>query len=181
MARKCQIPAADIDASLRSYLDATDERVEDLLLSRIICEEVDPIIRRTLSYKFRPSFGHPKTSHSRAEIEEVYHDVRLHLLKKLRNVKQDPFNHPVSKLQSYISTAAQHLCDEYLRRKYPFRRQLKDAIRYHLTSRSELALWKTTNNGWLAGLATWQREGTPSLAEGDAEQRQALLVNLDKT
>ena len=181
MARKCQIPAADIDASLRSYLDATDERVEELLLSRIICEEVDPIIRRTLRYKFRSSFSHPETSDSRAEIEEVYHDIRLHLLKKLRHLKQDPFNHPVSKLQSYISTTAQHLCDEYLRRKYPFRRQLKDAIRYHLTSLPELALWKTTTNGWLAGLATWQREGTPSLAEGDAEQRQALLVNLDKT
>lgn len=182
MDKEVSVPNADIDASLRSYLEATDERVEELLLSRIICEEVDPIIRRTLNYKFRSSFGHLETSHSRAEIEEVYHDIRLHLLKKLRDLKHDPFSQPVSKLQSYISTTAQHICDEYLRRKYPFRRQLKDTIRYHLKSHPEWALWKTTDNRWLAGLSAWQGEGAPSVAGADSEElHQALLVNLDKT
>jgi DNA-directed RNA polymerase specialized sigma24 family protein len=181
MARKRQIPAADIDASLRSYLDATDERVEELLLSRIICEEVDPIIRRALRYKFHSSLNSLETSRSHAEIEEIYHDIRLHLLKKLRDLKQPPFDHPISNLESYISTTAQHVCNEYLRRKYPFRRQLKDTIRYHLTSHPELALWKTTDNKWLAGLATWQGEAAPSSAETDTEPHQALLANLDET
>lgn len=181
MARKCQITAADIDASLRSYLDATDEKVEDLLLSKIICEEVDPIIRRTLRYKFYSSFNSLETSHSRTEIEEIYHDIRLHLLKKLRDLKRAPFDHPVSKLQSYISTTAQHVCDEYLRRKYPFRRQLNDTIRYHLTSHPELALWKTADNRWVAGLAAWQGEAAPSSIEAEAESHQALLAKLDES
>jgi DNA-directed RNA polymerase specialized sigma24 family protein len=179
MARKRQIPAADIDASLRSFLDATDEGVEELLLSRIICEEVDPIIRRALRYKFHTSLNNLETSRSHAEIEEIYHDIRLHLLKKLRDLKQAPFDHPISKLESYISTTAQHVCNEYLRRKYPFRRQLKDTIRYHLTSHPELALWKTMDNRWLAGLAIWRGEAAPSSAEADTEPHQALLANLD--
>jgi hypothetical protein len=162
-------------------LDATDESSEEELLSRIICEEVDPIIKRVLRYKFRSSFSHPETSHSRAEVEEIYHDVRLHLLKKLRDLKQAPFKHPVSNLQSYIFTTAQHICDEHLRRKYPFRRQLKDTIRYHLTSHPELALWKATDGSWLAGLAAWQGDGVHSLVEAEAERREALLSNLDET
>lgn len=174
------IPKADIDASLRSYLDATDERVEERLLTKIICEEVDPIIRRALRYKFRSSFSRLETSHSRAEIEELYHDIRLNLLKKLRDLKEAPFNNPISNLQSYISTTAQHLCDEYLRRKYPFRRQLKDTIRYYLMSNPEFALWKANDNRWLAGLAAWKDEGASSFAEPDAEPQQALPGDLEE-
>jgi DNA-directed RNA polymerase specialized sigma24 family protein len=175
------IPTADIDATLRSYLEATDERVEELLLSRIICEEVDPIIKRALKYKLRSSFNHPEASYDHAEIEEVYHDIRLSLLKKLRDLKQAPFNHPISNLQSYISTTAQHICNEYLRRKYPYRRQLKDTVCYHLTNHPEFALWKATGNTRLAGLAAWKSNDVNACAEPDAQFNQALLVELEES
>ena len=127
-----------------------------MALARLAAEQIEPTVRPILGYKLEFYLGGFELNQRRAEIEEVYHDVQLRLLKRLRVLKQDPTDKPISNLHNYVATIARNTCDEYLRRKYPLRRDLKDKVRYHLTSHSEFALWKDTEHTWLAGLAAWQ-------------------------
>ena len=132
--------SATIDVSLLSFLNSADEREEELLLTRLISEYADPTVRRVLRNKLKFYSNHDAAKYSNLELEEIYYDVQLHLLQKLRDLKRDPSHLPVSNLQSYITSIAHHRCDEYLRHKYPSRRRLKDRIRYKLTMQQEFRL-----------------------------------------
>lgn len=126
-----------------------------MLLARLSTEQVDPIVRRILGYRLQFNPHRREVNQWGSDIEEVYHDVQLRLLKRLRALKQDPSDKPITNLHSYVATIARNTCDEYLRRKYPLRRGLKDRIRYCLINHSEFTLWDT-EHGWFAGLAGWE-------------------------
>lgn len=144
-----------IDPLLLPFLTASDASEEGFLLARLNAEQVDPTVRPILGYRLQLNLHPGEFIQCGSDIEEVYHDVQLRLLKRLRALKQDPTDRPITNLHSYVATIARNTCDEYLRRKYPLRRGLKDRIRYCLINHSEFALWDT-EHGWLAGLAGWE-------------------------
>ena len=147
-----------VDSLLLPFLLASDEREEEIVLARLISEHVEPIVEKTIRYKLQFYFtGIPGD----VDIEEVFYETRLNLLKRLRALKKGSANIPVSNLNSYVTTATRHACDEYLRRKHPKRRHLKDKIRYHLSTHAGLALWET-KLGWMAGLASWDKRDSPN-------------------
>jgi DNA-directed RNA polymerase specialized sigma24 family protein len=113
-------------------------------LARLNAEEIEPTIRRSLGYKL--GFARP-------ELEELYNDIQLRLLKRLRALKQDPAANQIVNLRGYVATVTRNTCDEYLRQRYPLRRSLRDKVRRHLLSHNELALWEDTEHNWLAGLS----------------------------
>ena len=150
------------DSLLLPFLLATNEREEEIVLSRLISEHVEPVVEKTIRYKLKFYFtGTPGD----VDIEEIFYETRLNLLKRIRSLKNGSEQTSVSNLQSYVAAATRHACDEYLRRKHPNRRQLKDKIRYHLSAHDDFALWET-KQGWVAGLASWPDE-TASVALPD--------------
>ncbi len=155
---KEQAASLNIDVLLLPFLEATTETEEELLLVQLLNEHINPIVRQILRYKLQWDFNQREESYRNQDIEEVYNEIQLHLLKRLRKLKSQPGDKAITNLRSYVATTARNACDEYLRRKYPQRRNLKDKIRYCLTSRKELALWEEAGTGWLAGLADWERE-----------------------
>lgn len=172
--------SAAIDVSLLSFLRSADEREEELLLTRLISEYADPTVRRVLRNKLKFYSNHDAAKYSNPDLEEIYYDVQLHLLQKLRDLKRDPSHRPVSNLQSYITSIAHHRCDEYLRHKYPARRRLKDRVRYQLTIQQEFRLWENKEIGWLAGLSTWGEAQCEGLKEFDAQSNGSLLKTLSE-
>ena len=163
-----------IDASLLSFLNSADEREEEQQLLQLISEHADPTVRRVIWYKLKsytpssaPWFGNP-------DVEEIYHDIQLHLLKRFRDIKRDPSLLPITNLRSYITSIAHHICDDYLRRKYPFRHHLKGKVRYHLISHQEFRLSETREREWLAGLAAWGEECFEGLKEFKAKSDSLL-------
>lgn len=157
--------ATQTDELLLPFLAAGDETEEEAALMELVTAHVAPVVRRTLGRKlqFYASPGARRPAHPDAE--EVYHDVQLQLLRRLRALKADPVGKPITNLLGYVAVVTSVACDEYLRRKYPRRRHLKDKLRYQLTTRAEFALWESAEGVWLAGLAGWAGRAAPSLPD----------------
>lgn len=150
------VSASQIDPSLLRFLAADDALEEGAELARLNAEQIEPIIKRGLGYKLR--FYRPQGDQSllRPEFEEIYNDIQLRLIKRLRELKQDPARKQIVNLRGYVATVTRNTCDDYLRHRYPLRRSLKDKVRRHLLSRAEFALWENAEHNWLAGLSGWQ-------------------------
>ena len=156
------VTASQVDPSLLPFLEASNALEEAAALARLNAEEIEPTIRRGLGYKL---------GFSRPELEELYNDIQLRLLKRLRALKQDPAGNQIVNLRGYVATVTRNTCDEYLRQLYPLRRSLRDKIRRHLLSHSEFGLWENAEQNWLAGLAAWRDR---NLSEEPGELRERL-------
>jgi RNA polymerase sigma factor (sigma-70 family) len=163
------LTASQIDPSLIPFLDASNAPEEAAALARLNAEQIEPTIRRGLGYKLR--FYRPQSGQNlRPEFEEIYNDVQLRLLKRLRALKEDPTQNQIANLRGYVATVTRNTCDEYLRQRYPLRRSLKDKVRRHLLTHNEFALWEDREHNWLAGLSGSEKLGRP-LNDGDLRER----------
>jgi hypothetical protein len=153
---KAQARSTEIDDLLLPFLKATTREDEELVLSQLLEEHINPVIRQILRLKMQWFINPRENSYRDLEVDETYHEIQLHLLRRLLDFKREPEEKSLADLRGYVAAAARNACDEYLRRKFPQRRKLKDKIRYYLTSRDGLALWKEGDKGWLSGLAEWE-------------------------
>jgi RNA polymerase sigma factor (sigma-70 family) len=172
---KAQVSPAEIDILLLPFLQAAAKEDEELLLSRLFEEHINPVIRQILRLKMQWYFDPGQGGYRDPDMDEAYHEIQLHLLRRLLDFKRHPDDKSLTNLRSYVAASARNACDEYLRRKFPQRRKLKDKIRYCLTSRAGLALWKEGNRGWLSGLAEW--EGAAQVAV-DTQPLSVLMETL---
>ena len=168
------VTASQIDPSLLPFLDATNAPEEAAALARLNAEQIEPVIRRGLGYKLRIYGAQSEQNLHRPEFDEIYNDIQLRLLKRLRALKQDPAQNQIVNLRGYVATVTRNACDEYLRQRYPLRRSLKDKIRRHLLSNGELALWEDTEHNWFAGLSGWRNRDSVS----NDELRERLHTDL---
>ena len=83
------VTASQIDPSLLDFLDASNALEEAAALARLNAE-LEPVIRRGLGYKLRFYRRQGDQDLERPEFEEIYNDIQLRLLKRLRALKQDP-------------------------------------------------------------------------------------------
>ncbi|HEX2271611.1 MAG TPA: hypothetical protein VHH35_18845 [Pyrinomonadaceae bacterium] len=168
------VTASQIDPSLLPFLTANDAQEEAVALARLNTEQIEPIVRRGIRYKLRFYRPHAELNLHRPEFEEIYNDVQVRLLKRLRDLKEYPEVNQIANLGSYVATVTRNTCDEYFRQKYPLRRSLKDKVRRHLLTSSEFALWEDADHNWLAGFSHWpNRNGQASGLTG-AELREQL-------
>ena len=168
------VTASQLDPSLLPFLDASNAPEEAAALARLNAEQIEPIIRRGLGYKLRFHRHHGEQNLQRPEFEEIYNDIQLRLLKRLRALKEDPAQNQIANLRGYVASVTRHTCDEYLRQRYPLRRSLKDKIRRHLLSHTEFTLWEDAEHDWLAGLSGWQNLDQEKLRRNGAELQERL-------
>lgn len=161
---------SQIDPLLLPFLESAGDMEEVSLLTRLIHEHADPVIRQILSHKLQFYFSRNEMRSQNPDVEEIRSDIHLCLLKRLRELKGDPSARPVSNLRGYIAAIARNSCDGYLRRKYPGRRRLKDKVRYCLSSKSEFALWEDAEFGSVCGLAEWKSKGAAAFTHPGPRQ-----------
>ena len=159
------VTASQMDPSLLPFLDATNEPEEAAALARLNAEEIEPTIRRGLGYKLRFHGPQGVPNLQRPEFDEIYNDIQLRLLQRLRALKQDPAQNQIANLRGYVARVTRNTCDEYLRQRHPLRRSLRDKVRRHLQTNAEFALWEDTEHNWLAGLSGWQNTGRDNKEE----------------
>lgn len=148
------VTASQIDPSLFPFLAASNASEEAAALARLNAEQIEPTIRRGLGYKLR-FYPSQSEQNLRPEFEEIYNDIQLRLLKRLRALKVNPERNQIVNLRGYVATVTRNTCDDYLRQRYPLRRSLRDKVRHHLLTHAEFALWKYTEHNWFAGLSDW--------------------------
>lgn len=139
--------AGKSDELLRSFLQATDEAESQGLMARLINEQADPLIKEIIAYKLRPSFD---GANDAQESEDVYNNVLMSLLKRLRLAKQQPENQVINNFRGYVATITYNACANLLREKYPQRHILKNRLRYFLTHEAGFALWERQPREWLS-------------------------------
>ncbi|HKQ52406.1 MAG TPA: hypothetical protein VJT74_08565 [Pyrinomonadaceae bacterium] len=158
---KAQAASQAVDILLLPFLEATTAEEEESILLRLLDEHINPVVAQILRHKLQPHPGQREGGYRSQEIEEAQHEIQLQLLKRLRQFKSRPDDKAIANLRSYVAAAARNACDEYLRRKFPQRRNLKDKVRYCLTTRPELALWEEVGKGLVSGLAEWREPARP--------------------
>jgi DNA-directed RNA polymerase specialized sigma24 family protein len=167
--------AGKSDELLRAFLQATDEAESQSLMTCLINEHADPLIKEIIAFKMRASF---EGANDVQESEDVYNNVLMSLLKRLRLARQQPENHTINNFRGYVATITYNACANLLREKYPQRHILKNRLRYFLTHEAGFALWEGQPREWLCGFDGWQSTGRPPVG---AAQLHSLRDSLAKT
>ncbi|HJQ71050.1 MAG TPA: sigma-70 family RNA polymerase sigma factor [Blastocatellia bacterium] len=155
-----------IDHLLLPLLGAGDEARSQSLLSDLVYEHAEPIIRSIVKYKLRLVYD-ARYSGQAQEAEDICGNAILGLLARLREFQADPQHKAISSFRNYAATVAHNAFHEYLRSKYPQRYSLKNRLRYVFSHHRELALWEGENEELLCGLAGWQAEGRGPASLGE--------------
>jgi RNA polymerase sigma factor (sigma-70 family) len=146
-----------LDPLLDSYTNCDEEAASGQLLQDLVetaRPTVESVVRRRLVFS---------RSAEAQDREDVCGEVVLGLLRRLRAFRDGENTIPIESFSGYVAAAAHHACDEYLRRKYPQRRSLRNKLRYILSTEPRFAIWESEGSqgqDWLCGLKTWQVQGS---------------------
>lgn len=173
---KAPSDVSKVDALLLPFLEASTTEEEEDQLTNLINEHISPLITQILRHKLPTHLEQKKENHRNQDLEEVRHEIQLHLLKRIYDLKSHAAIKPVVNLRSYVAATARNACDEYIRRKFPQRRNLRDHIRYCLLTNDDLVLWKGDGQGWLSGLSAWNKHSKPALSSIASESKSELLL-----
>ena len=145
-----------IDAQLLPYVHATSEADSDRLLSALVSECIEPVIKNVIRSKLHVYFDHAGRASHDPDAEDLYSETLVQLLARLKECKDSPNDKSIGNLRSYVAVTSYHTCYEYLRLKYPQRHNLKNKLRYLLTHQPSLALWETETGNLLGGFSQWR-------------------------
>jgi len=145
-----------MDSLLDAYLASGGEDTEKLL-ENLLVAEAEPRIRKVVLRKLGPECP---------DLEDVCADVLVETAAQLRAWKEQSDPRRIGSFADYVATCSFNAASEYLRRKYPRWRRLRDRVHYLLRHDSRFAVWQSAR-GWLGGLARWKGQNsvapTPSL------------------
>jgi RNA polymerase sigma factor (sigma-70 family) len=178
--------AQQIDHLLVPFLHATEESQQ--VLEHLVSERAEPIVKSIIRHKLRIFFNRAGERGQEQEAEDVYGDVIVQLLERLREFKSSPVAKAIGNFRSFVAVITYNVCYEYLRRKHPQRHSLKNKLRYFLTNQDGFALWQNENKQWLCGFRAWQQRSrtepihrlldTPEAIEQAGLSRDASRWNL---
>jgi DNA-directed RNA polymerase specialized sigma24 family protein len=145
-----------IDAKLLPYIHATGEADSDRLLSALVSEYIEPVVKQVIRSKLRVYYDHEGRASYDPDAEDLYSETLLQLLARLKECKASPEEKSIGNLRSYVAVISYNTCYEYLRLKYPQRHNLKNKLRYLLTHQPGLALWENESGALLSGFSKWR-------------------------
>lgn len=149
---------AKIDVLLEPLLTEASDEQADELLSRVITDHAEPVIKGVIRFKLRLN-SYRETQ--RAEADDIHQEVVLQLLAQLQRFRKLPEGHPISDVRGMAAVIAHRTCARWMRRQFPERHALKNRLHYLLTRQRGLALWEDDGKT-LAGFAVWEKENKPA-------------------
>ena len=112
------------DPLLLPLLSAENEEESESLLVALIRDHAEPIARSVIGYRLRVFVSHAGQSRHNQDADDVYGEVVIKLLGRLRDCKANPDERAIGNFRHYAKVVAANACAEYLRRKYPLRASL---------------------------------------------------------
>jgi hypothetical protein len=168
----------DVDALLLPFLWARDETESETLLTKLIYEQVEPVITKILKHKLRVPLSPAEGQERNQDALELAGDLRTSILSELRRLKDGSGGKPINNLQHYVAIKAYSACADYFREKNPQRLRLKSSLRHHLRQNADFALWESEGHRWLCGLSLWREAAQQQqMPEHLTEQMQQLSEN----
>jgi DNA-directed RNA polymerase specialized sigma24 family protein len=144
-----------IDVLLAPLLTEVSDDQADEILSQLITEHAEPVIKGVIRFKLRlNSFRETQ----RAEADDIQQDVVLQLLGQLQRFRKLPDSHPITDVRGMAAVIAHRTCARWMRRQFPERHALKNRLHYLLTRQRGFSLWPDSEGKLLAGFAVWQKQ-----------------------
>jgi DNA-directed RNA polymerase specialized sigma24 family protein len=156
--------AQQIDAVLLPFVQAKNEAVSQQLLTQLVVDHAEPIIRNIVKHKLRVPAAFSSDSRSGEDAEDMRSEVLVQLLSRLNELKENPGEKYINNFQGYVAAITYSAWHEHLRRKHPQRHMLKTKLRYLLTHRASFAVWEGNDKQLLCGLAGWESQKTATAA-----------------
>jgi DNA-directed RNA polymerase specialized sigma24 family protein len=168
-------PAA-IDPLLEPLLLLTgDEEVNDLL-SHLIADHAEPVIRGIIRHKLHLSQHGPEQT----TVEDLSQETILQLVTTLQRFRSQPETQPIADLRGLAAIIAHRTCSRWMRQNFPERHAFKNRLYYLLTRQRGFAIWRGSQRRMLTGFSAWRDEMSPVSADRiDALLREdSLLLRL---
>ena len=147
-----------IDVLLEPLLTGVSDEQADELLSQLITNHAEPVIKGVIRFKLRlNSFRETQ----REEAEDIHQEVVLQLVSQLQRFRKLPSGHPITDVRGMAAVIAHRTCARWMRRQFPERHALKNRLHYLLTRQRGFALWQDGDGKLLAGFAVWQQQKAP--------------------
>ena len=159
-----------IDVLLEPLLTEASDEQADELLSQVITNHAEPVIKGVIRFKLRLNSYRES---QRAEADDIHQEVVLQLLAQLQRFRKLPEGHPISDVRGMAAVIAHRTCARWMRRQFPERHALKNRLHYLLTRQRGLALWDEDGKS-LAGFAVWEKENKPAKAARHLSEVQGL-------
>jgi len=149
---------------LRDWLRARDDRESETLLTRLLAEHLEPVIRRIVGLRL---------GRSAAEYEDVCQNALKSVLGRLVALKAGESGESMEKLSGYAAVVAFRAADEHVRVMSPAWSKVAGRVRYALRA-PDFAVWQADGRD-VCGLRS--QEGLPpgSLREDDSAVQRALV------
>lgn len=137
-----------IDTLLEPLLLSTSPEHADEIISRLITDHAEPVIRRVIRYKLHLSADHPA---QRDDVDDIYQETVFQLLSEFRQLRDHPDAHSIADVRGLTAVIAHRTCSRWMRRQFPERNAFKNRIYYLLTRQRGFALWRDNNEKLIAG------------------------------
>ena len=144
-----------IDALLEPLLAETSDEQVDQLLSKLITEHAEPVIKGVIRFKLRLN-SYRETQ--RAEADDIQQEVVLQLVAQLQRFRKLPAGNPIADVRGMAAVIAHRTCARWMRRQFPERHALKNRLHYLITRQRGFALWQDEDGKSVAGFEVWQKE-----------------------
>ena len=158
------------DPLLIPFLQASSEEEVDRLLGPIITETAQPIVSSIVRTYIAGSSFYSENDQLLEDIQNLTADATVQILTRLRQMRLKPEAGTIGSFKGYVSVTAYNVCHRHLRLKYPQRARLKHKVRYILTHKKGLSLWKDDQENWLCGIAEWANGRKSPVSKGRINQ-----------
>lgn len=163
------------DAALLPFLNAKGKDSEDALAD-LIAEQVQPTIEKTLRAKLRVSLKPNDFNQTNQDALELLSEIKLLLISEFGRLKARSNGRVIFNLSGYVTSVTINSYRQFLRAKYPLRRQLKNKLRYLLTHHPKFALWENDDGEWFCGFEQDKKAET-----SQALQAEMILEGITET
>ncbi len=156
MASEGAVPAPEVRVA--DFLSAADPALEERVLSRLLFEQADPVIRRVVQSRL---FNTPPQDR-----EDIVGEVLLDLVERLREMKRQHSAANIDQFRGYAASAAHHASSEYLRRRYPERHRVKNRVRYLIDKSPGFDSWQDEAGVSVCGPSQWKKRPSQPIPAG---------------
>lgn len=154
--------SAEIDPLLKPLLLLTDDEQVGDLVSHLITQHAEPVIKGIIAYKLHLNSYHATRQ---ADANDLQQEAIVQLLAAIQQFRERPDARPISDLRGLAAVIAHRACSRWMRRQSPERHAFKNRLYYLLTRQAGFAIWQNENRKQMAGFAVWQRRKNPATEE----------------
>jgi len=97
---------SQIDALLLPYIHAKHEADSERLLTALVSEFVEPVIRQVIRSKLRVRFDHRGRASNNPDAEDLYSETLVQLLARLKQLKASPEDKAIGDLRGYVAVSS---------------------------------------------------------------------------